>query len=97
MPDISFSAESYQKAIDKINAMDKDVASWRMANTADQKAERARLKARAEVLSKERDAQAALVNGPNRRRLRLESTKWFGKGEHGVTFPNDDLGKAEVE
>ncbi|RSH93955.1 hypothetical protein EHS25_006608 [Saitozyma podzolica] len=79
MPDISFSAESYQKAIDKINAMEKDVASWRMANTADQKAERARLKARAEILSKERDAQAALVNGPNRRRLRLESTKWFGK------------------
>jgi THO complex subunit 2 len=97
MPDISFSADSYQKAIDKINVMEKDVASWRMANTADQKAERARLKARAEVLSNERDAQAALVNGPNRRRLRLESTKWFGKGEFGVTFPENYMCKAEVK
>jgi THO complex subunit 2 len=93
MPDIAFSAESYQKAIDKVNAMEKEVASWRMSNTTEQKAERARLKARAEMLTKERDAHAAMVNGPNRRRLRLESGKWFGKCKlrNQVAYPRERL------
>ena len=81
MSDISFSAESYQKAIDKITSLEKDVAGWRTAAVTDQKVEKARLKARAELLAKERDAQQVLVNGSNRRRLRLESSKWFGRRE----------------
>ena len=81
MSDISFSAESYQKAIDKIHSLEKDVAGWRTTATSEQKAERARLSARVELLAKERDAHQALVNASNRRRLRLESSKWFGRRE----------------
>ena len=68
----------YQKAIDKITALEKDVSGWRTTATKEQKDERARLKARVEALTKERDAQSTLVNALNKRRLRQESSKWFG-------------------
>ena len=79
MADISFSSDSYLKAIDRIQSLEKEVSGWRTTAVTEQKQERARLRARAEVLTKERDSQQALVNGSNRRRLRLESSKWFGR------------------
>ena len=79
--DISFSAESYQMAIDKIDAMEKDVASWRTTSVSEQKAERKRLRDRADVLTKEKESQAALVKANVQKRLKLESGKWLGKCE----------------
>ncbi|KAK4687040.1 THO complex subunit 2, partial [Tremellales sp. Uapishka_1] len=76
--DISFSLESYTRSIERIRRLENVVAGWKQ-NTADNRTERARFKARIDQLEKERDAQQAMVNGPNRRRLRLESSKWFGK------------------
>ena len=83
--DITFSAETYQKAIDRISAIDKDISTWRTTAVSEAKAERLRLKAQIDTLVAERDVQQALVNGPIRRRLRSESSKWFGKGESPVT------------
>ncbi|EIW70014.1 hypothetical protein TREMEDRAFT_29485 [Tremella mesenterica DSM 1558] len=77
--DISFSSETYQKAIESISAFEKDMSTWRTANTNEVKAERQRLKMQVERLTAERDIQQGLVNGPIRRRLRSESSKWFGK------------------
>lgn len=81
MSDISFAGEAYQKSIDKINSLDKEVGTWRTPTTAignAQKDERARLRSRVDVLSSERDIQDNIVNTVNRRRLRSESAKWFG-------------------
>ncbi|KAL7424172.1 THO2 plays a role in transcriptional elongation [Cryptotrichosporon argae] len=77
--DIAFSPESYSKAIERITRLESDLASWKTANLPDNRIERARLRARIEQLAKERDAQQAFVVGPMRRRLRLESARWFGK------------------
>ncbi|WWD16138.1 hypothetical protein CI109_100563 [Kwoniella shandongensis] len=84
MSDIAFSAESYDDAIKAINRNISVVSGWRInpkdkPALTEQQAELSRLKARVSVLSKEKEVQGALVNGPNRRRLRLESAKWFGK------------------
>lgn len=92
MSDISFSAESYSSAINRITAYEKDVATWRMKSSdePEQKAERARLRARIAVLSKERDVQSAAVNGSMKRRLRLESSRWFGKSESHLRLRHQD-------
>lgn len=68
----------YQKAIENITSLEKDVSGWRTTATKEQKDERARLKARVEALTKERDVQSTLVNALNRRRFRQEKSKWFG-------------------
>ena len=80
MADIAFSPESYDKAIAKINSMERDVASWRTTAVTDQKAERARLKARAEQLTKEKEVHGSSVT-LTRRRLLRESKHWFGNCE----------------
>ena len=77
MGDIAYSAEAYDKAIAKITAMDRDVSTWRTTAVSEQKSERVRLKARIEVLSKEKDAQAGVVE-VTKRRLARESKHWFG-------------------
>ncbi|KAK8869600.1 hypothetical protein IAR55_000167 [Kwoniella newhampshirensis] len=84
MSDIAFSSNSYDDAIKAINRNISVVSGWRInpkdkSALTEQQNELSRLKARAAVLSKEKEVQGALVNGPNRRRLRLESAKWFGK------------------
>ncbi|OCF36409.1 hypothetical protein I316_01658 [Kwoniella heveanensis BCC8398] len=84
MSDISYSAESYDEAIKSINRNISIVSGWRImakdkVALSEQQAELNRLKARVGVLQKEKESHQALVNGPSRRRLRLESSKWFGK------------------
>ncbi|WVQ78452.1 hypothetical protein IAT38_000538 [Cryptococcus sp. DSM 104549] len=82
-PDISFSAESYNNAIKAINRHYATVKAWRVntdnkSAVADQQGELARLRARVDVLNREKEAQAAAVV-PNRRRLEAECSRWFGK------------------
>jgi hypothetical protein len=87
MPDIYFSSDAYQKAIDKIASLDREVGTWRTTTAsavASQKDERARLKARMEVLVEERDAQRNIVDVINKKRLKQESAKWFGPGKFSV-------------
>ncbi|WVQ98958.1 hypothetical protein IAU59_006090 [Kwoniella sp. CBS 9459] len=84
MSDISYSAESYDEAIRSINRNISNVSGWRImakdkSALSEQQAELNRLKARVGVLQKEKESHQAQVNGPSRRRLRLESSKWFGK------------------
>jgi THO complex subunit 2 len=87
MSDISFAEDAYQRSIDRITALEKDVASWRTNTSSTQNAqrdERARLKARIEGLTEERDAQQNLVEVVNKRRLKMESSKWFGSSECNI-------------
>ena len=79
--DIHFSSQSYDDAISHIERLESEVGGWRTTAVSEQKAERARLKARGQVLKTERDKQKAFVSGPMRRRLRAESPRWFGKSE----------------
>jgi THO complex subunit 2 len=78
--DISFSSDTYKRAIDRLDRMIKEIPSWRLL-PSEKKGEIAKFQKRAEELKKEKDVQAAVVNGPNKRRLRSESSKWFGKGK----------------
>ncbi|WVR05355.1 hypothetical protein IAU60_002369 [Kwoniella sp. DSM 27419] len=84
MSDIAYSAVSYDAAIKSIKRNISNVSGWRImakdkTALAEQQAELVRLKARVGVLEKEKDSHQAVVNGPNRRRLRLESSQWFDK------------------
>ncbi|KAI9637923.1 transcription factor/nuclear export subunit protein 2-domain-containing protein [Dioszegia hungarica] len=81
MPDISFASDAYDRAIHKITSLEKEVGGWRSGTTAvaaSHREERARLKARLEALTEERDAHNNLVNTINKRRFKLESARWFG-------------------
>lgn len=85
-PDIAFSPQSYDNAIKSINRHISTISSWRVnprdkPKMAEQRDELARLKARVKVLQEEKETHGSLVNGPMKRRMRLESGKWFGKGE----------------
>ncbi|WVN86680.1 uncharacterized protein L203_101852 [Cryptococcus depauperatus CBS 7841] len=82
--DIAFSPESYDNAIKSINRHISTVSSWRINpreknKVVEQQDELARLRARAENLTKEKELHGNAVNGPMRRRMRMESSKWFGK------------------
>ncbi|AFR93442.1 THO complex subunit 2 [Cryptococcus neoformans C23] len=83
-PDIAFSPQSYDNAIKSINRHISTISSWRVnprdkPKMAEQRDELARLKARVKVLQEEKETHGSLVNGPMKRRMRLESGKWFGK------------------
>lgn len=81
MSDIAFSAQTYKTAINRINAYDKEVGSWKGGNPAMQREERRRLKDQADLLTKERDSQSAYVERM-RKRLRTEALAWFQQGQY---------------
>ncbi|TYJ56712.1 hypothetical protein B9479_002643 [Cryptococcus floricola] len=85
--DISYSSKSYDTAIKAIQRHISTVSSWRIntnipgAKTKihEQQDELARLRSRVEVLKKESVTHGNFVNQTMKRRLKLESGKWFGK------------------
>ncbi|WWC89783.1 uncharacterized protein L201_004709 [Kwoniella dendrophila CBS 6074] len=84
MPDIAFSAESYDEAIKSINRNISVVSGWRImakdkVAVSEQQAELTRLKNRVAVLTKEKDSHGKEVNAIVKRRLKAESSKWFGR------------------
>jgi THO complex subunit 2 len=95
MSDIAFSPEAYDKAISKIEALDRDVASWRAPLTSEQRAERTRLKARIDQLKEEKEAQSTTV-ATTSRRLQRESKHWFGSCKLPPTAPGLELTSPSV-